>query len=148
MSVQREGTGTCDVLAVVKVPTKHNFESTPQISPPLPPPLSLVRADFLSCRFYDIDILIPLTDILFVGGDVLVLAGEATFTGCAVYETMGLASVGTIGYNFAVFGGVAIFTWCRILSVGITQQLAGAGTAVFVGGKRPQDKMRMPQVVH
>jgi hypothetical protein len=37
--------------------------------------------DFYACHFFDSDALIPLTDLVYIGGDVMVVDGEVNFIG-------------------------------------------------------------------
>ena len=89
---------------------------------------------FFGCKFWDSTLLLPFTDQVSIGGDVLVVGGNAFFTGCIFTSTMIFGNFGGAGRNVAVLGGNAIFTFCVIQAQGLAEAANGAGQVLFVGG--------------
>lgn len=122
------------------------------------------RLTFVNCMFWDFELLIPLTDRLRIGGDVLVreavyvrfdahacgrtfesrhlpsicltqiLAGDATFTGCFWACTTWFGVDDGAGLNIAIFGGVQTFTFCHLMINNLVAVTATAGQNTFVAG--------------
>lgn len=76
------------------------------------------RLQFELCLFYDFEFVTPL-DRIYLGGDVLVLAGEVSFTGCVWAYITFLGFENGAGFNVAMLGGVAIYTFCQVRSVAL-----------------------------
>jgi hypothetical protein len=64
---------------------------------------------FFNCHFWDTVLLLPFTDQVIIGGDVLVVAGTAQFLACTFTGTLVFGNVGGLGTNVAVIGGLAAF---------------------------------------
>jgi len=89
----------------------------------------------------DFELVIPFTDRVRIGGDVLILAGYATFTSCVWSCTTFFGIDVGAGLDVTIFGGVAIFTFCHIqinnllactATVGQVTCIVG-GVTVFTG---------------
>jgi len=89
---------------------------------------------FFGCNFWDTTILLPLTDQITLGGDKLLVAGNAFFTGCTFTSTLLFGNFGGIGFNVRVLGGNAVFTFCVVQAQGVAQSAYGAGHVLLVGG--------------
>jgi len=71
------------------------------------------RLEFDLCLFWDFEFMTPL-DRIYLGGDVLVLAGEVSFTGCAWLYTTFFGFENGAGFNVALLGGLATYTLCEV----------------------------------
>lgn len=106
-----------------------------QTKPPIHPiPIPFYHdAEFIGCLFYDYEI-IATNDRIYLGGDVLVLAGEASFTGCVwIYSTWFAGEHGA-GFNIAMLDGVSIFTFCEFNEFNAFLTTDGVGQAYMVVG--------------
>jgi hypothetical protein len=93
-----------------------------------------VLSVFVNCNFWDTSILVPFTDQLIIGGDVLIVAGTVNMFLCAFTGTTGFANLGGVGLNVAVLGGMASFVGVAINQWGLALANYGLGTNFFVGG--------------
>lgn len=90
---------------------------------------------FQGCVFWDMAILLPLTDQLAIGGDVLVLAGELIVTGCTFISVALFGITFVVGVQTAVMGGVALFTLSNLFTINIISMCNGIGQTLLVGGE-------------
>lgn len=78
--------------------------------------------------------MIAANDRIYLGGDVLVLAGQASFTGCVwVYSTWFAGEHGA-GFNIAMINGVSLFTFCQFTEFNAFMATDGVGQAFLVVG--------------
>jgi len=71
------------------------------------------RLEFDLCLFWDFEFMTPL-DRIYLGGDVLVLAGQVSFTGCVWIYTTFFGFENGAGFNIALLGGLATYTLCEV----------------------------------
>jgi len=89
---------------------------------------------FFNCHFWDSMILMPFTDQVMIGADVLVVAGSVFLTGCTFTNTMFFCNYGGAGWHVATLGGTTVLTWCTIQWQSIAMSMYVAGMVIFTGG--------------
>ena len=89
------------------------------------------RLEFDLCLFWDFEFMTPL-DRIYLGGDVLVLAGEVSFTGCVWIYTTFFGFENGAGFNIALLGGVATYTLCEVRLACSTPSSLSASCIIFV----------------
>jgi uncharacterized membrane protein YvlD (DUF360 family) len=97
--------------------------------------IALVTADLWNCHIYDSVLLLPLTDQLVFGGDMLVVAGSVTIVSTSFTSNIYFGSYGGVGLTVAVLGGVVQCVASAFISNGVALSNHGPGTVIFVGGK-------------
>lgn len=94
-----------------------------------------MKPDFVGCVFWDTTILLPFTDQVTIGGDVLVLGGVVNMVGCFFFATLLFAEYAGTGFTITVLGGTVILTGTIITAQGIWISAAGAGFVFMIGGE-------------
>lgn len=74
------------------------------------------------------------TDRVYLGGDILILAGQATFTGCMWIYTTVLAGEMGAGFNVALLNGATVFTFCNFNELNGVIHTDGVGQIFMVVG--------------
>jgi hypothetical protein len=107
-------------------------------------PLLCATPDFVGCVFWDTTILLPFTDQVTIGGDVLVLGGVVNMVGCFFFSTVLFAEYMGAGFTITVLGGTVILTGTIITAQGILISAAGAGFVFMIGGESSILGHRLP----
>lgn len=94
---------------------------------------TLPNTAFINCLFYDFEIMAA-TDRVYLGGDILILGGTATFTGCMWIYTTVMAGEAGAGFNVALLNGVAVFTFCNFNELNGVIHTDGVGQIFMVAG--------------
>jgi len=89
---------------------------------------------FFDCHFGDSMIVMPFTDQVMTGADVLVAAGSVFLTGCTFTNTMLFCNYAGAGWHVATLGGTTVLTWCTIQWQSIAMSMYVAGMVIFTGG--------------